>query len=207
MGDQPALRMWANPGGVFNNVVGVTDAAVVFGRVSGESADDLIAAAEGGAGLKAIPLGDIKAVRANRRNHEIRVSSISGKKKTDTDLELADEATQDELYAALQQALGSSWSTRHVEMSAARAAVSPIIWLLIVGGLTYAGYMGAKEIDEGGDIDVHGRRGLLKRLLVWLMDVLGPTGMIVLGSVIGLLVVLVLVNRVRKPPIYDQLTS
>ena len=200
-----APRVWVNPKGVFNSLVVLAGDCVVFGKPKGTDAAAVEAAVESGQGMKAIDLADVGRVRANRRNREVEVSVGIGKKGKSVNLEMVDETAQQELFQALQERLGSGWGRRHVEMSPMRAASAPAVGLLIIALLTFAASKGAEQLASGETVEVSGRHAGVKRLFVWLMETLGPTGIVVLGVVLALVAVAILIKRVRKPPVYDEL--
>lgn len=200
-----APRVWVNPRGVFNSLVVLTGDRILVGKPKGSDEAAITASLESGKGLKAIDLSDVAQVRANQRNDEVKVIVGVGKKGKSVSLEMADGSARQELLEALHERLGAAWDRRHIEMSPMRASVAPAVGLLIIAVLTFVASKGAAQLAEGETVEVRGWHSGIKHLFVWAMETLGPTGILILGGVIAMLTALVLANRLRKPPIYDEL--
>lgn len=101
----------------------------------------------------------------------------------------------------MESLLGSGWSRREIQYGPLRAGVGPLVSIVVVGGITAALWAGARSLAAGDDVDTDGRRGLFKKVFVWVLDLLGPTGVLVLGGVIVLALLWWLVARVKDPPL------
>jgi hypothetical protein len=65
--------------------------------------------------------------------------------------------------------------------------------------------MAAAEMVEEGEAEVRGRNRLLKQIFVWVLDLIGPTGVYIAGGILILLLTPYLVQRVKDPPVITTL--
>lgn len=196
---------WGNPKGTFNNIFVVRDGAVVYGKIKPGTEAETSAQFQDGKTLKAIPFDQIQHLRANKRNHEVKVKVGKGKDGKAIDLELGAPETQGAFMQAAEQMAGPGWKTQRVEVSRIKASIAPVIAAVVVAGLTTLVYGAAQTAAEGGHLELSGRRQGMKKLLVWLGETLGTTGTLVVGGIGLLVAILFLVSVIKNPPVYDEL--
>ena len=88
-----------------------------------------------------------------------------------------------------------------ISVSRARAVAAPGILLTIALAVTYACSQAAAEIETGREIVITGRHQAIKRLALSGLDLLGPTGVGVVGGLVALVAVGWMVRRAAKPPV------
>ena len=199
-------RLWFNPKGVFNSAVLLTEHGVVYGKPKADSPEAIQAALASGQGMTAISRDQITYVRANHRNNEVHVRVKVKKNEHKTiQLEMGDAEARAALYDGLRALLGSAWTHEHVVQSPVQGAMKPGIAMVIIIAVTGFMFMGAQSVAAGEEADVSGRRSGVKRLALWLMETLGPTGILIAGGVALALAAVVLVKRIHYPPIFDEL--
>jgi hypothetical protein len=151
--------------------------------------------------LTVIPLETIRRVRGNQRGDDIDIAYRADGRARKANIGFADAATRDEVLAALHERLGVGFSYKVQHLNAIQAGLKPLIMLLIAGFFVYAGYMGALDIANGAEYDVHGRGAMFKWAYVWLASTLGPTGVAIGGGLLLLILVTWLIKRVGSPPV------
>lgn len=84
--------------------------------------------------------------------------------------------------------------------------VYPYIVTLGVSLLVFALiYISANELEDGGTIKTSGRRGLIKKIIVALAEVLGTTGTLISGTLVSCFLVYLLIKKVQTPKIGEVL--
>ncbi|MBT8180501.1 MAG: hypothetical protein HKP42_11435 [Maribacter sp.] len=78
--------------------------------------------------------------------------------------------------------------------------ILPNLFLLGVSlVLTIAIYFSATELENGGSISVSGRRGWLKGIFVWIAELLGATGTLILGVLVIGFFIYALIKKIQNP--------
>ncbi len=70
---------------------------------------------------------------------------------------------------------------------------------LLFGGITAILYNIAISIQNGETVRTSGRRGLIKKIFVFVADFLGPIGSLIVGGLITLFFLYILITTIRKP--------
>ncbi len=208
-GGDEGVGVWVNPREVFNRVLMLSGTAVMFANPNEEKLGEAMAAMErgeesGAAALgkvKGLPLADLRRVECNLRGRDVKFRRGSGKASESKSFEAASDEQRDEILRSVGERLGAGWVRRDAQYGVVRASLSPVVTLVVLGGITTALWLGARDLASGGEVDTGGRRGLLKRVFVWLLELLGPTGVLIVGGLICVVVLVWLVGRVRNPPL------
>lgn len=95
---------------------------------------------------------------------------------------------------------GRPFQEEKQDITAVEAVLPPIIIGVILGFFWALLYGAAGQIAAGEEIEVHGRRAGLKRILLWAAELLGVNGTLVLGAVLGLWVIGWTAMRVVRRP-------
>ena len=82
-----------------------------------------------------------------------------------------------------------------------RAAYAPLMATTIFGCLTWLFANAAAQLQTAADYEISGGSRDLKALFAWLLEVLGPTGVWVVGGGIVVLCGMSLIQRVKQPPV------
>src|SRR5262249_3133839 len=86
------------------------------------------------------------------------------------------------------------------EIGVGEALLPPVITGAVGGLLWYGIYSSASDLAAGKEIEIRGRRQGMKRMLVWVAELLGPTGATVLGVALLVLIVGWLAMRIIRRP-------
>lgn len=74
----------------------------------------------------------------------------------------------------------------------------PIIGVILAPIITLAMYMAAVEVQAGGVHEFTGKNAAIKNLIYSLGGTLGPTGSIIVGGLISLVMVVWLITVIKK---------
>jgi len=85
------------------------------------------------------------------------------------------------------------------EYSIFKQATPGLIGLLLSGLFTFITYSAAKALQHGEQVSTSGRRGWFKKIIVWVADLLGPTGTLVVGGLILVFFAYTLFKTISKP--------
>jgi uncharacterized membrane protein len=81
-----------------------------------------------------------------------------------------------------------------------QALILPLVALSAIIVSTLLCYTAAQEIVDGAMPDIRGQRAFWRFLFSWLLTLLGPIGVIILGLLVALLVGLWALSRIIRPP-------
>lgn len=209
-----SASVWVNPRSVLDRVTLLLDDTLVVANPGADVAEQIPARLAAGEPFQAllgekvtvIPLAAISKVHSNQKGSDMDVHYNAGGKARMTNIGFADGGTHDQVFEFLQQRLGAGFRLRVQELSLLQSAIKPFLTLLAVIFFVVVGYMGALDIAAGEAYDIHGRNALLKWAYVSVVSLVGPTGMLVLGGVIVLLMFVWFARRVMNPPTQMTLT-
>lgn len=155
---------------------------------------------------RVIEFDDMKKVETNLRTTFLEVTwkSSDAWKETETHIDCASLKARDEILAALHERLGEDCDDKTVAFGRLRAAALP----LYIGGillfLCFCLYMIATGRDRGGN-GGGGVGGLPELIFSILLNVVGPTGTLIVAAVATVLCLVWLFLRVKSPPIVRTL--
>jgi hypothetical protein len=144
------------------------------------------------AGIKSIDTAD-HLVAVNVRHEE------AGKEKKS---QVLCEGDQDRLdaFERLAAAMGPNVQRMEQPLPVGQAVIGPSIALVAVLGGTAIFYVAAADIEQGEEYNPTGRRRAFKMLAHWILEKLGPTGVLIVGAVGLLLAGFWLYRRITSPP-------
>ncbi len=118
-----------------------------------------------------------------------------------------DTAMRNEIVDRLDMQLRSSFKRETRSLSLLQAMLTPLVGIGIIGTLTYIFYFMAQELAENPIWGVAsiGRSGLMKNLLVWTLQLIRPTGVLILGGLLLLIALRILYIRMKNPPVLTEL--
>lgn len=148
-----------------------------------------------------IPLLSIVSIKTDRNDDEIEIQYKSGKETEDKTLRLASSEIRDDVYAGLKSAFGDRFTETEDAYSVPQAAFGSAMALTVFGILTWAGAWFAEILREAGDYEIEGSRQGLKALIAWVLELLGPVGVYVIGGLICALCAFSLYSRVTQPQV------
>ena len=149
-----------------------------------------------------IPLLSVVKIMTDKNDDEIEIHYKSGKETKEETLRLASKEKRDEVYAALKGIFGSKFEEAEEVWSMPRAIYAPLMSGTIFGCLTWLFANAAAELRAVEEYEISGSRRGLKALFAWILEVLGPTGVWIIGGGICLLCAMSLFNRIKEPPVY-----
>ena len=148
--------------------------------------------------IKVIDTQSISGISYNEKDGRIFVNYTNdkGKEKKES-FELSDEEYVVPYAEALAELRGFSRSV------SSESKTMPLLYNLggiaLTAFLTWAAYGIAVDAQNGVEYQASGRRSGIKALLGKLAEVLGPIGVIILGSVIGLVLAYLAYKRFSNP--------
>ena len=147
-----------------------------------------------------IPFDRVDKVQSNLHNLLVEVfwEPEEGGEKKEANLFCADKDSRDELMEALEERLG--WKSQVIEVGRLKASLAPLAMIGIFGFMTICFVMAAIQPESGGGPRVI-RTNWLGAIFVWVFNIFGPVGVVLLGSPFVIGGVVWLVMRLRKPPL------
>lgn len=148
-----------------------------------------------------IPLLSITSIRTDRNDEDIEIEYRNGKETEEHTLRMSSPEKRDEVYAALKAVFGDKFTETEDAYSVPRAALGSLTALTVFGLLTWGGAYFAKLLRASEDYEISGGKQGLKQLIAWVLELLGPTGVYVIGGLICALCALSLHSRVTQPQV------
>jgi hypothetical protein len=106
---------------------------------------------------------------------------------------------RERIYTHLRERLADQFAAHETHFSRWRAAFGSLMALTVFGFGTLLLRGAAAAVRAAGEVEYEGRRQGTRKLLAGVLDLLGPTGVTVIGGLLMLLAGLVLYNRLREP--------
>ena len=111
------------------------------------------------------------------------------------------EGNADQILGLILAQSGRAFQPKQEEISVVEALIPPGVVGLVVGGLSFAAYDAASKMAQGEDVEVNGlRRRGMKRMLLSVAEMLGTTGITIVGGVLLLLIAAWAVRRITHRP-------
>lgn len=200
------LAVWKNPESLFSKITAITEDYVLFAPATRDDLDATVAAFQSSGtfpeGAKAIPHASIFKVVLNERDTDITVSYRDKKERRSSTYDFADSEEREAFISALKTRVGEHFKETRKVLNPFTASIKPLFAAGVIAFMTWLLRLAAIEIANGGTTDISGRRSGIKRLIFWIIDVIGPTGVLIVGGLALALCILVLVQRVKNPPIF-----
>ncbi|MBU2714434.1 hypothetical protein, partial [Zooshikella harenae] len=148
--------------------------------------------------VKVIHLSTVSKISSDIKRNEIELMFKDGKTEDDETMFFGDNQSFQSAYGFIKNLFGDKFIETVDEYNIPKASYGALWALTIFGFLTWLFYRMADQIEQEG-ADPHGRKA---KLLVKFIDLLGTTGVAVIGGLILLATLTYLVSRIRKPPSY-----
>ena len=148
-----------------------------------------------------IPLLSITSIKTDKNDDEIEIEYKSGKDTEDKSLRLASREIRDDVYASLKAAFGDRFTETEDAYSVPQAAFGSLLGLTVFGLLTWGGAKFAELLRAADDYEIEGSRQGIKSLIAWILELLGPIGVYVVGGLICALCAFSLYSRVTQPQV------
>ena len=206
-------KVWINKDTLFDKVVVVADDAIVTADVEESSLEATKSRIENGEaplnvlGEKAtmIPYFSISKAEVNERDTDIEVEYKADKDSKSKTLDFVDIDTRKAAFTEIQSQLGDKFNCMTEQYSVMRAVYAPLMTLTVLALVTWMLHGAAAAIAGGEEADFSGKNSGIKSIFFWVLDLLGPMGVLVVGGSLMLLAVLSLVKRVKQPPVITTL--
>ncbi len=154
-----------------------------------------------------VVLRSVSKVQQERGDDDIDFTLRDGKDEKNETISIADEGIRNEVFAAIERVSHGRFQCYEDQTGRARAAFGPILALTIFGIGTKIAVSAATAIRAVEEYEISGRKKGLKQLVVWVLDLLGPTGCWVIGGILCALSAWVLYHRLTAPPFYSILQA
>lgn len=203
--DLPTL-VWTNPSASEDkpSLVCLRPGVVTLAVIPAEELKRAAASIADGGDVRgrAIPLPRITRVRGQDKSNTLQIGYKQAKGKIESiSVRMANAAQRDELLTALTERLGPDWECERRQVNRFSAALWPIGSLVVGALLTWACYFEAEQIVAGNDVLANDRPVRLKVALGhWLLELLGPVGVLLVGALFATFCVLWLASDLRTPP-------
>ena len=148
----------------------------------------------------------ISSVTANKLGDSLNIYHLQGSQTRMKNVTFKDASAMQTALAALARRLAPRFQRREVQYGALRASLAPLVTAAVIAALTYVSVMAATGLAAGEDADIRGRAQLVKRIFVWVIGLLGPTGVAIAGGLVVLGCLAWLVARVKQPPLMVTLS-
>jgi hypothetical protein len=113
-------------------------------------------------------------------------------------LKFANEAEQQRFLTTVSSKRNFTATTNKV--SAFKAITPSLIGLVITAFVTFVVYTDATIIEDGGEVDVSGRKSLYKKLFAWLGETLGSQGAIIAGCLAAFVCIYFIYKNLKTKP-------
>jgi hypothetical protein len=204
-------EVWINTDGLTQKVVTLRDGELIAGVADSETSAQIQEYLEeqktSWDGIKLtlerrIPYGSIVNVLANQKSDILTIGYTENKRARSKSIMFWNAEVRDEVFDALANHLERDFERVTKEFNALKATIIPGIFLTIAGFSTYFLHQGAVQIVNGQQTPMD---SILAMVLYWVLRLLGPVGVIIVGSLAMLVIFVYLVKNVLDPPIYQVL--
>jgi len=147
-----------------------------------------------------IPLAAIFRVESDETNTQLTVHFRKDKDKDSETWFYSTGQVRDEIVAALKAALGESFDTYKDSYSVIRAVYGSLMTITITVLLSWILVGAARAIRSAEDLEISGKNSLIKRMFAGALDLLGPTGVMIVCWLVVILALFNLYKRASTPP-------
>jgi hypothetical protein len=206
-------QVWTNKDTLFDKLVVIAEDAVFSADMEESALQECKHRIDSGEpplnvlGEKAtmIPYFSITRVKVDEHDSDIDLDYKAGKESKNKTLAFTDIETRKLAFAEIQARLGDKFTCMTETYNVMRAVYAPLMTFTVVALVTWLLHGAAAAIAGGEEADFSGRHSGMKRLFYWILELLGPTGVLVLGGLFMLLAVMSLVKRAKQPPVITTL--
>ena len=158
-------------------------------------------------GAEELPFAKISKIETNRHRTDLNIHHHNGTRETIKNIDFDNAATRDRAFESLRRRLGPKFRKDEVQYGLGRAMLAPIVTALAFAGVTWFLMGAAQELRDGVEARTSGRNALIKSLFVLVLNVLGPTGVVIVGVLFVAAALWWLVARIKNPPLMATLTA
>jgi hypothetical protein len=218
------MQCWISPQAILDSVSVITDDAILVvnpPREKRASIKERLGAGEDpyvalGRSALVIPFNAVTRIRWQEKSDHMYVfyKCDGARKSKRWDFDFVKDCN--EAFDALAEKLATAAPTDHqarrvgftsgtIRYSSFRAAIAPILWGLAAAGITLLLREAAEDLAAGTATPSNGRHVILRKILTIVLNMLGPTGVTVVGGATVMIIAVWLIFRVSDPPIVREL--
>lgn len=209
------MQYWQDGDGDRVQLILVSDEVVYAQHMDVDTCRRQVAALESGRspntvfddGATHVVLRSVQRVQLESGDEDIDFTVRDGKNKNTVTVSIDDAGVRTEVFAGIERATDGRFSLYEDQYNLPRAAFGSLLALSILGFLTVVLARAAITIQAAGGYDVSGSNRTVKRLFVWALELLGPTGVTVIGLLLCALAAWNLVRRIKAPPLMQILQA
>jgi hypothetical protein len=154
-----------------------------------------------------IAFTSISSVKTNRHRTDLNVYYHDGSRDRMKNIDFDSAAIRDRAFDTLRRRLGPRFVKDEQQYGLAGAAFAPLATTLVLAGVTWFLMGAARELDAGVEVTIRGSQRGLKRMVALALDLLGPTGVMIVGGLLVVASIAWLVARLKNPPLMATLTA
>jgi hypothetical protein len=201
------MQHWIDTQDGSTQLIVVTDEAVYADKMSRDAAVQAVDALESGRSpamvfgkdAKHVAFRAMTRVQYNEHETDIEFHHRDGKDDSVASVSIETPGLRERIYDHLRERLADRFAAHETHFSRWRAAFGSLMALTLFGFGTLLLRGAAAAVRAAGEIEYEGRRQGMKKLFVGVLDLLGPTGVTVIGGILMLLAGLVLYSRLKEP--------
>lgn len=148
-----------------------------------------------------IPLAAIHRVEHEAGDTALTVHYREGKDRKSEIYFYSTPEVRDEIAGGLHEALGDAFQSHTDVYNLPRAIYAPLLTIVLTVLASWILSGAARTIQAAEEVEISGKNGLLKRLVVWALDLLGPTGVMILAWLVVILALRSFYRRALQPPV------
>jgi hypothetical protein len=200
--------VWLNPAGLANKVVVLYPDEVAAANPERAAWRRLLAELGRGAPTRAmlgeeavlVPLAGITLASADKDASFVTLRYTQDGGLTLKTLDFANTRERDEFFDALEARLGADFQRTVREFNALQALAVPVAALVVIVLAAFFCYRGAAGLAVDTTPGLGDQRAPLGFLVPWLLGLVGPSGVIILGALLAVALVLWMIARTKQPP-------
>ena len=201
------MQHWIDTQDGSAQLIVVTDEAVYADKMMKEAAAQAVDALDSGRSpamvfgkdAKHVAFRAMTRVQYNEHETDIEFHHRDGKDDSVVSVFIETPGLRERIYTHLRERLADQFAAHETHYSRWRAAFGSLTALTIFTLGTLMARSAAIAVRAAGEIEYEGRRKGMKKLFVGVLDLLGPTGVSVIGGILVLLAGLVLYSRLKEP--------
>lgn len=200
-------KVWINASSIFDTLIVIGDDAIVTAKLKEEQLEDAKQRIENGEGVLNvlgkdavhIPYFKIKKIKIEESDTDFEVTYEGEKGSDDKTLDAVDVETRNLMVDMVQLHLGADFTRLTETLSKPRAIFASVMTFTILLFLTGILHSAAASIASGAEVDIHGRSKGVKYVFYWILDLLGPTGVLIVGCLLLMLPMITFYKRLKVP--------
>ncbi len=201
------MQHWIDTQDGKTQLIVVTDEAVYAEKMTREAAAQAVDGLESGRSpamvfgkdAKHVAFRAMTRVQYNEHETDIEFHHRDGKDDSVVSVFIETPGLRERIYSHLRERLADQFAAHEAHFSRWRAAFGSLTALTVFLLGTLMARSAAIAVRAAGEIEYEGRRQGTKKLFAGVLDLLGPTGVTVIGGILMLLAGLVLYSRLKAP--------